>query len=611
MYENMCTTVLLVLASVFQLSIGIDFLVKPDENVRVLVGSTVTLRCSFSNKGNFDIYWFKADTMTYISFERSFYMSMPRYRVIGNVGEYNLQITNIQVSDEGEYRCGYFPANSQFRFARAIIVVLVKPSIGSPMCSTRTSAPMLRPGDLVSLVCKSSGGRPPASLRWFRGEQAIGVSRITTNEVSPVLQPEDNGRQFVCKLSHETLNKPRTCSIVPLKILPVVMVQPDALTVDVGQDASFRCNANGIPRIKKITWLINNTMVNNGMDGRIFLQDNSFVLVIKNVTLRDDNTLVTCKATTPTGLANMDSGILFVIKDYKPSTTLLTTQLQTTEQFTTGYQENEFINAKENNKKQIFGAIFGSVLAFLFVATILFITVRLCVRRRKRRPVSEMNMSQLRGNGSVYSMTNDYGPAPTVTDPVPNQYKTLGTDGKLPSVYQNLIGNSVQSASVSQVVGYTSEIPNVDNEGSGEYYEVVAKNDDNDNDINDYETLGRDSNGIIGRTPPERRYDTPCSMLFSVNNQNTDRIVSEAYDGTYEIPTALKSQDLRQSDTLDSKGYVCPKQLYISTDPMARSNEHLLGNSCDGGKEPLEDYVDMDKSNRTTIIYQQSINSGE
>ncbi|XP_071964554.1 cell adhesion molecule 2-like [Antedon mediterranea] len=603
MIKMMYKAILLTLSVFLQLANGIDFLIRPS-NKRVLVGMSVTLRCSFSNKGSGNtVYWYRPETEKYISNNENLYTQMPRYQIIGNTGEYSLQITNIQVTDEGEYRCGFFK-NGMFTYARAVIVVLVTPAMGNPKCSKRPSS-MLRPGDSVSLICQSSGGRPPASLRWFRGDQGmIGTSRISPNEIMTVLQPGDNGRKFVCKLTHETINAQRTCSIIPLKILPVVIVNPDALTVDVGQDASFRCDAEGIPRINKITWLVNNTLVVNGMHNRFVLRQNSIVLIIRNATLMDDNTVVTCRASTPNGLIGSDTGILFVIKGYIPKTTLATTIIQTGA-FTTDLEEKDYVNEDGNNTKEILGTFFGVVLAFLIVATVLFITVRLCEKRKK---ANEMNMSQLRGNGSVYSMTNEYGPAPTVTDPDPSKYKTLGIEGKLPSVYQNLIENTTNPAVVSQISGYTNGGPIVDNltsTGLQHYEVVVSKNDSlDDEDINDYETLGRDGNGIVGRVPPQRRYDTPASVLSPINNNthNADIGETNAFDGTYEIPTAVKSQGLRKSDTLDSKGYVCPKQLYISHS-KADSTDNLLESSCDIG---VQDYVDMETKTRS-IIYQQSI----
>ena len=95
----------------------------------------------------------------------------PRYTTIGNEenGEYNLQITNVTLEDDGNYECQVGPAsyNRPIRKAAHLHVLLPPKSIEivGHQAGSRVD---IRENEEVELTCKVANAKPKADIVWFR-----------------------------------------------------------------------------------------------------------------------------------------------------------------------------------------------------------------------------------------------------------------------------------------------------------------------------------------------------------------------------------------------------------------------------------------------------------
>uniref|UniRef100_A0AAY5F1W5 Cell adhesion molecule 3 n=1 Tax=Electrophorus electricus TaxID=8005 RepID=A0AAY5F1W5_ELEEL len=135
--------------------------VTSDETVAV--GGTVTLTCRVAESDNSSLQWSNTAQQTlYFGEKRALrdnriqlYKSTPT--------ELSITISEVQLSDDGEYTCSIF--TMPVRTARATVTVLGVP--GKPVITGYEDA--VQEGSSVTLTCSSSGSKPPAQLYWYRG----------------------------------------------------------------------------------------------------------------------------------------------------------------------------------------------------------------------------------------------------------------------------------------------------------------------------------------------------------------------------------------------------------------------------------------------------------
>ncbi|XP_014748833.1 PREDICTED: kin of IRRE-like protein 1 [Sturnus vulgaris] len=108
----------------------------------------------------------------------------PRYRIVGTAdsGQYNLEISQAELSDDAVYECQ--ATEAALRSRRARLTVLIPPE--DP---TIDGAPeiLLRAGTPYNLTCRARSAKPAASIAWFRDGQQQDGAVTTTVWLSPEL----------------------------------------------------------------------------------------------------------------------------------------------------------------------------------------------------------------------------------------------------------------------------------------------------------------------------------------------------------------------------------------------------------------------------------------
>lgn len=124
---------------------------------RAVVGDSITLPCKVKNLGSYILLWRRsANVLTAAN------LMVTRDARLKMVDGYNLQISDVKISDAGDYVCQI--GDQEPRDQIHTLEILVPPSIRSVPDHGLVSA---RQGNTVNLECKSSGN-PVPTIHWFR-----------------------------------------------------------------------------------------------------------------------------------------------------------------------------------------------------------------------------------------------------------------------------------------------------------------------------------------------------------------------------------------------------------------------------------------------------------
>ncbi|XP_077985062.1 uncharacterized protein LOC144439700 [Glandiceps talaboti] len=320
-------------------------------------GNTAVLQCAVDNKVG-DLLWLKQNTGQVLSVETIIVEATlsARYSITGDQsnGEYNLQITNAQSSDEGEYLCfadvqGIIesitsnpatltvtvpqvttPTTQAKITTKAVTTVqeqstakeqtparvttrppaattqpqgLVGPGEEYPLCAM--TGDVIR-GQTVVLSCYSNGGNPAAVLQWSRDDENLEPTYTETengisSHLSFVVDDNLEGALFTCTSTHLSYSEPKMCSFSPLSVKSkqvVVEIQPATLEKEVGDEGMFTCEVTSTERVLQYVWSFDNEEIDTSTDERFHLLFNSTVLFIANITKDMDESMVECLAST-------------------------------------------------------------------------------------------------------------------------------------------------------------------------------------------------------------------------------------------------------------------------------------------------------------------------
>uniref|UniRef100_A0A8B9BKL5 Neural cell adhesion molecule 2 n=1 Tax=Anser brachyrhynchus TaxID=132585 RepID=A0A8B9BKL5_9AVES len=213
-----------------------------------------------------------------------------RFAVLANN---NLQILNINKSDEGVYRCeGRVEARGEIDFRDIIVIVNVPPAITLPQKSFNATADR---GEAVTLFCRATGS-PPPEISWYRNGRVIeenekymlrgSNTELTIRDIKNI----DAG-PYICNAKNKAGNDKRQ-TFLQVFVQPQIIQLKNETTSENGK-ATLICEAEGEP-IPEITWKratdgITFSEGDKSPDGRIEVkgQHGKSSLHIKDVKLSD------------------------------------------------------------------------------------------------------------------------------------------------------------------------------------------------------------------------------------------------------------------------------------------------------------------------------------
>ncbi|XP_014344349.1 CD276 antigen isoform X2 [Latimeria chalumnae] len=168
----------------------------PDLPVVALYGTDTTLNCSFSSSTNFslanlNVIWQLTDTRkvihsysskqgqlakqgsNYVNRTALFQHELPH-------GNASLLLRQVQISDEGSFTC--FVSTTK-EYNSAAVTLQVAASYSKPSLHLEPSKD-LKPGDQVTVKCRSFGGYPLATVLWHDGRGNNITENVTTSQIA-------------------------------------------------------------------------------------------------------------------------------------------------------------------------------------------------------------------------------------------------------------------------------------------------------------------------------------------------------------------------------------------------------------------------------------------
>ncbi|XP_040608487.1 kin of IRRE-like protein 1 isoform X2 [Mesocricetus auratus] len=202
----------------------------------------------------------------------------PRYRVVGSAdaGQYNLEITDAELSDDASYECQ--ATEAALRSRRAKLTVLIPPEDtkidGGPVI-------LLQAGTPHNLTCRAFNAKPAATIIWFRdGTQQEGAVASTellkdgkreTTISQLLIHPTDLdiGRVFTCRSMNEAIPNGKETSIeLDVHHPPTVTLSIEPQTVQEGERVIFTCQATANPEILGYRWAKGGFLIEDAHESR-------------------------------------------------------------------------------------------------------------------------------------------------------------------------------------------------------------------------------------------------------------------------------------------------------------------------------------------------------
>nr|XP_014343557.1 PREDICTED: cell adhesion molecule 3 isoform X2 [Latimeria chalumnae] len=228
----------------------------------VVAGGTVTLNCTVEDSNNSSLQWSNTAQQTLFFGEKKALRDNRILLVKSTPNELTISISNVTLADEGEYTCSIFTL--PVRTAKAIVTVLGVPQ--KPRI-TGFNKP-IKDGENARLICTSSGSKPPAIIRWYKGpkeipalssnvtEDASGKTFTVTSQVKFKVYKDDNGMIISCSVDHKSVQPLDKTSELRIEVLykPSVEIRPSNDIPTEGSRFSLECIGNGNPEPYGYSW---------------------------------------------------------------------------------------------------------------------------------------------------------------------------------------------------------------------------------------------------------------------------------------------------------------------------------------------------------------------
>ncbi|XP_041373923.1 irregular chiasm C-roughest protein-like isoform X2 [Gigantopelta aegis] len=249
------------------------FLVEP-QDTSAIEGSTTVLYCKVASRIG-PLQW------TRDSFALGMERNLPgfdRYSMIGSeweagaetIGEFNLQIRNVQLEDDAIYDCqmGAVEGVPGMRSRKAKLMVLIPPDEpvieGQPIISVILGRP-------TNITCRANNSRPGADITWHISNRRLTdriYSRSVPQSVGKLVDSvgiltinatkSDSGKQLECRAQNEALNEPRTVTAtINVQYPPEIQMSINVSDIREFSFVQFSCHGLANPAFIRWRWFRN------------------------------------------------------------------------------------------------------------------------------------------------------------------------------------------------------------------------------------------------------------------------------------------------------------------------------------------------------------------
>ncbi|KAM3919238.1 cell adhesion molecule 3 isoform 1-T2 [Leptodactylus fuscus] len=235
-------------------------------DVLVATGGKMTLTCTVEDHEDSSLQWSNPAQQTLYFGEKRALRDNRIQLVKSTKNELSISISNVVLSDEGEYTCSIF--TMPVRTAKAMVTVLGVPQ--EPLI-TGYERP-IRENQNAELRCTTSGSKPAANIRWYKGpEELEGARNSETKDPNgktftvvslinfPVTKADDQV-EITCTVGHESMPNTFKSSSQKLQVLyqPTAKIESRPNLPREGDRLQLQCDAFGNPEPMKYNWLRKN-----------------------------------------------------------------------------------------------------------------------------------------------------------------------------------------------------------------------------------------------------------------------------------------------------------------------------------------------------------------
>ncbi|XP_015197502.1 cell adhesion molecule 2 isoform X2 [Lepisosteus oculatus] len=296
------------------------------QNVTVTEGGTVNLTCRVDHNDNTSLQWSNPAQQTLYFGDKKALRDNRIELVRASWHELSISISDVTLSDEGQYTCSLF--TMPVKTAKAFLTVLgvpEKPQIGG------FTKPAME-GDQITLTCMTSGSKPAADIRWFRNEKEIkgakevnasGKTFTVTSTLQLQVDRNDDGVAYTCRVDHVALNTSpqQTTQVLEVHYAPYVEITHPLVFPQEGQYFKLECISKGNPVPDPVLWTKDGGELPD-LD-RIIVDGRELTIMALNKT---DNGTYRCEASNHLGKSSAEYN-LYVYAPSQTTTTATTTVL--------------------------------------------------------------------------------------------------------------------------------------------------------------------------------------------------------------------------------------------------------------------------------------------
>ncbi|KRZ16199.1 Nephrin, partial [Trichinella zimbabwensis] len=320
--RQLVATVIIIYASL--VSTQKQYFKVPPNNVTVIEGQTAVLQCIISNQQG-HTQWTKGGTFLGIDYNLYGY---DRYRIVGSrsSGEYNLEISQAKLEDDGEFECQVSPGSEDGKGLRAVgsLNVLIPPKIVTLDPEKDGGKVESRSGRTVEVNCRAVGSKPKSEIRWYKNDKLIQDSNTfeesvqekdklitTVSRIRWVAQPEDDGAIFTCSARHpalladDALKTNFTLSVLYPPSFPEIRGY-DGRTLKAGEKLRLECEVtNGNPP-PEVFWYRNDKIIDRTYVTHSTSSTNDYDFIVDG---SDHEAVYACHASNPAVVTPLTSNV--------------------------------------------------------------------------------------------------------------------------------------------------------------------------------------------------------------------------------------------------------------------------------------------------------------
>ncbi|XP_049930532.1 cell adhesion molecule 2-like isoform X2 [Epinephelus moara] len=283
------------------------------QNVTVVEGGTANMTCRVDYNDNTSLQWSNPAQQTLFFGDKKALRDHRIELVRASTQELTIRISDVSLSDEGQYTCSLF--TMPVKTTKAFLTVLGVP--GRPEITGFTKPAM--EGDVITLTCTTPGSKPAANIRWFRNDKevqgtkevnATGKSFTVRSSLQFHVDRRDDGVAYTCSVEHVSLSNPyMTTEVLEVHYAPHLEIKKSLIIPQEGQYFKLECVSIGNPIPEPVLW---------SKDGgelpdieRMIVEGRELTITTLNKT---DNGTYRCEASNHLGTGSAEY-ILFVYAD--------------------------------------------------------------------------------------------------------------------------------------------------------------------------------------------------------------------------------------------------------------------------------------------------------